>query len=149
MKCSIEFDPSEDTPYDVALAVAYAFGFDSVEELVEVEVDESAPEEEGPAPTSYLGGWTKSKMRRYVVALKPNARKVLRVIAENAPEVDVETVQEGSGLDGYIYAGSMSSFGFAARNTHGVKDKPFVKVGKSYQMDVHIAHLVISVLDDM
>lgn len=101
-----------------------------------------------PANANYPGGWTKPKMRRYVTALTPNAKKVLRVIAENAPVVDVETAQLGSGLDGYIYAGSMSSFGFAARNTHGVKEKPFVKVAKKYEMDAALAALAISVLDE-
>lgn len=147
MKHSIEFDPSEDAAYDVALAVAFAFGYDSVEQLMEDEVDE-VEAAEPHAPTNYPGGWTRPKMRRYVAALTPNAKKVLQVIAANAPVVNVETVQQGSGLDGYIYAGSMSSFGFAARNTHGVKDKPFVKVGKTYEMDGVIAELAKSVLDE-
>lgn len=147
MKQSIEFDTVEDEAVDVALAVAWAYGYSSVEELVDAE-GETADVDNGPTVTSFPGGWSKPKMRRYVAALQPNAKKVLGVIAQHAPEVDVETVQDESALEGYVYAGSMSSFGFAAKNTHGVKEKPFVKVGKSYEMHESIAQLVLSVLDE-
>lgn len=148
MKQSIEFDTAEDAAVDVALAVAWAYGYSSVEELVDAEGEAAdADDEEGPAaPTTVPGGWTKPKMVRYVSALQPNARSVLGVIAAHAPEVDVDTVQAESGLDGYVYAGSMSSFGFAAKNTHGVKEKPFSKYGKRYEMDKAVADLVLTVL---
>lgn len=144
---SIEFNVTEDDAVDVATAVAWAYGYASVDELVEASSEE-AEVDDGPVATYLPNGWSKPKMRRYVAALTGNARTVLRVIASHAPEVDVETVQNDSGLQGYIYAGSMSSFGFAARNTRGVKDKPFVKVAKRYEMDRAIADLVLSVLDE-
>ncbi|RYB95120.1 hypothetical protein EUA93_12660 [Nocardioides oleivorans] len=147
MRQSIEFDTAEDEAGDVALALAYAYGYSSIEELVDAEV--AALDEDGPAvTTAYPGGWTKPKMKRYIAALKPNAKVVLSVMAQHAPKVEVETVQNGSGLDGYIYAGSMSSFGFAAKNTHGVKDKPFTKVNKHYEIDESLAQLVLQVLDE-
>ena len=143
---SIEFNTAEDEAVDVALAVAWAYGYSSVEELVDAEGEVVEVDDGLAVATSFPGGWSKPKMRRYVAALQPNARNILGVIAKNAPKVDVETVQIQSGLDGYIYAGSMSSFGFAAKNTHGVKDKPFIKYGKRYEMDKAIADLVVAVL---
>ncbi len=144
MRFHIEFDTSEDVAYDVALAVAHAYGLSSVEEFVEAEEDAPADNPAAPLPD----GWTKPKMIRYVKALQPNAKKVLRVIAENAPSVDVDSVQQKSGLEGYTYAGSMSSFGFAVRNTRGVKEKPFQKRNRSYLIDRAIATLVVQVLDE-
>lgn len=150
MQYSITFDPSVDMGEEVALAVAYAFGYETVEDLVtgtpaeEEDLDDSPP---ATATTPY--GWSKPKMRRYATALKPTARKVLRAIAENAPEVSLEDTQAAAGLEAYQYAGSMSSFGFAARNTKGVKEKPFTKVGKTYQMDPSVAQLALGALDEL
>ncbi|MDN3240881.1 hypothetical protein [Glycomyces tritici] len=147
MKIQIQFDTTEDIAYDVALSVARAYGLSSVEEFIEPD-DEEAVIDDEPTPSPIPGGWTKTKMNRYVKALQPNAKKVLGIIAEYAPAVDVDVVQRRSGLEGYTYAGSMSSFGFAVRNTHGVKEKPFTKVGRSYRMDEAVAQLVLTVLKE-
>jgi len=153
MQQSLIFDTEVDDCAVVALAVAYAYGYDSLEQVVEASgAGEEGEFEEGEAQvagTLYPAGWSVPKMRRYVKALKPTAQRVLRAIAENAPEADVDAVQEASGIDGYQYAGSMSSFGFAARNTWGVKDKPFAKVGRKYEMSVEVAKLALTVLDEL
>lgn len=149
MNQSITFDIETDQAHDVALAVAYAFGLDSLEDLLaEVEEDhfDMATGDSSEEPT-YPDGWKAAKMKRYIKALKPNAKEVLKVIATHTPSAPIATVQAESGLEGYVYAGSMSSFGFAARNTHGVKDKPFTKVGKTYEMDPGVAKLVLEVVD--
>lgn len=147
MQHSLTFDTTVDSGDDVALAVAYAYGYESVEDLLTeglVEIDEE--DDVPPATASAPNGWTKPKMVRYVGALKPAARKILKVIAQEAPEVTIEHVQQAADLEAYKYAGSMSSFGFAANNTRGVKERPFNKVGKSYQMDPKIARLALDAL---
>lgn len=150
MNISITFDPSVDSSQDVLLSLAHAYGHESIDDLVTADLGDLEAIDEDLAPTApaqSANGWTPSKMRRYAKSLAPTARTVLRVIAEGAPEVSVEDVQAASGLETYQYAGSMSSFGFAARNTHGVKDKPFEKVGKTYQMNEVIAEIAIDALD--
>jgi hypothetical protein len=154
MQQSVTFDTEVDDAGAVALAVAYAYGYDSIEELVETTIDDDTEGAVGEADTvpngsTYPGGWSTPKMRRYIKALKPTAQKVLRAIAESAPNADVQVVQDASGIHGYQYAGSMSSFGFAARNTHGVKTKPFEKVGSTYEMDPQLAKLTLAVLGEL
>lgn len=152
MQISIAFDPAVDRRQDIALSVARAFGLDTIDDLLAPsEEDDGEAAEEAAAPPATATnpkGWTNSKMRRYVAELAPTALKVLRAIAEGAPEVGIEQVQAAAGLEAYQYAGSMSSFGFAARNTHGVKEKPFVKVDKIYQMDPAVAQIALTALTE-
>lgn len=150
MQCSITFDPATDSAEDVALAVAYAFGYETVEDLVTgAPTEEEDVDDTPPATAATASGWNKPKMRRYVTALKPTARKILRAIAVKAPEATVPDTQAAAGLEAYQYAGSMSSFGFAARNTRGVKEKPFTKVGQAYEMNPTVAKLAIEALDEL
>lgn len=155
MQIAVTFDPEHDAAGDVALAVAYAFGYETVEDLLEqagdleLELVEEDEPESPPATASTVQGWTKPKMKRYITALRPTARKILRAIAEGAPEVSLEQAQQAAGLDAYKYAGAMSSFGFAARNTRGVKEKPFTKDGKSYRMHPPVAEVVIAAMDEL
>jgi hypothetical protein len=150
MQHSITFDTAVDAAEEVALAVAYAFGYETVEDLITATpTEEEDVDETPPATAATLSGWSRPKMRRYVSALKPTARKILRAIAENAPEVSLEDTQAAAGLEAYQYAGSMSSFGFAVRNTKGVREKPFTKVDKTYQMDTAVAQIALSALDDL
>lgn len=147
MNISITFNPAVDSSHDIALRLAYAYGYESIGDLVAADPEDDPEAAEVPTGTALsANGWTASKMRRYIKALKPTARAVLRVIAENAPEVSIEDVQAAAGLQTYQYAGSMSSFGFAARNTHGVKEKPFEKIGKAYHMNEAVAEIAITAL---
>ncbi|MGU3438240.1 hypothetical protein ACNHUS_35175 [Actinomycetes bacterium M1A6_2h] len=146
MLVTISFDPDVDRPNDVALQLAWSYGFNTVDELLAGDEDEEF-EEEGDTPPD-LEGWTASKMRKYVTQLKPTARKVLRAIADQAPEATVESVQSSTGLEPSSFAGSMSSFGFAVKNTRGVRVKPFSKNGHLYSMTVPIADLVLETLDE-
>jgi hypothetical protein len=130
---------------DVLLAVAWAYGYVDVTDALEAKTD---VEEEAEGIVTKPFGWTTPKMRRYVAALAPTAQKVLRAIAEGAPTISVEDAQKASGLEGVEYGGAMSSFGFAARNVHGVKAKPFVKVGRQYQIDTAVAKIVLEVLEE-
>ncbi|OZE37235.1 hypothetical protein CH259_10010 [Rhodococcus sp. 05-2254-4] len=130
----------------VALQLAWSYGFVSVDDLLTADEDEDTEEEDDVAAD--LSGWTAPKMRRYVTQLKPTARKVLRAIADEAPEATVESVQNSTGLEPSSFAGSMSSFGFAVKNTRGVRDKPFSKNGHLYNMTLPIADLVLNTLDD-
>lgn len=130
----------------MAQQVAWAFGLNSAEDLIESLEgggDDSVAEDPGD-----LEGWSSSKMNKYVFRLKPTARKVLRAIAEGAPETTVEHVQASTGLEPAAFAGSMSSFGFAVNNTRGVQTKPFSKSGQTYSMSLPLANLVIQTLDD-
>lgn len=150
MQVTVTFDPAEDESEAVALQVAYAYGLESVEDLTNGLSDDETSEVEVPVATAANPkGWSPAKMRRYVTALKPTARTVLRAIADGAPEASLEDVQKASGLEAYQYAGSMSSFGFAARNTRGVKEKPFVKADKAYVMDEAVAQIAIEALDHL
>ncbi|MGY1825957.1 hypothetical protein [Blastococcus sp. SYSU DS0541] len=152
MQIAITFDPERDAAEDVALALAYAYGYETVEDLLqgtdEFELVDDEPESP-PATAGTVHGWTKPKMKRYVSALRPTARKILRAIAEGAPEVSLEQAQEAAGLDAYKYAGAMSSFGFAARNTRGVKEKPFTKDGKTYLIQPAVADVVLAAMDEL
>lgn len=94
-------------------------------------------------------GWPRLKMRRYVKALAPTAQSILRIIALNAPRIAVDIVQEESELGPSAYAGSMSSFGFAVKRTRGVKEKPFTKIGGTYEMDEDVAKMALDVLDEL
>ena len=89
MQCSITFDPTVDSANDVALAVAYAYGYDNIEDLVTGAPTEEEDVDETPAATAATpNGWSKPKMRRYVTALKPTARKILRAIAREGARGD-------------------------------------------------------------
>jgi hypothetical protein len=145
MNHSVTFDPMTDDVNDILLAVAWAYGYADVTDALEAEAD---VEDETEEAVTKPFGWTTPKMRRYVAALMPTAQKVLRAIAEGAPTISVDDAQEASGLKGFEYGGAMSSFGFAARNVRGVKSKPFVKVGRQYQIDPAIAKIVLEVLDE-
>lgn len=145
MNVSLGFDPEVDDPHAVALQLAYAFGYDSMEDLL---ADSEAEDPDGDGEMEDLDGWTPGKMKRYVLQLKPTARKVLRAIAESAPEATMEAVQAVAGLESAQFAGSMSSFGFAVNNTRGVYEKPFTKSGQIYSMTAPVATLVLQVLDE-
>lgn len=155
MQQSITFNTDEDVVGDVLMAIAYAYGYDAVEDALEeaqveaAEEDEAEEEDEATAPamTSRPFGWTGAKMRRYVTALQPTARTVLRAIAEGAPSITVDDAQAAAGLPAQVYGGAMSSFGFAARNVRGVASKPFTKVGRTYQIDPAVAQVAIEALD--
>lgn len=152
MKYTVTFRLDEDNPHDVLLGISAIYGYDSIQDLLdqEPEVDElplgqDASRSAAPAP----GGWTLSKMRRYATALQPNAQRILRVVAENAPEISVDDTRAEVGLEDYEYAGTMSSFGFAARKTRGVQSRPFDKVKRVYQINTEIAKLALSALDEL
>jgi hypothetical protein len=148
MQQSITFDTTKDTIDEVAEAIAYAYGYNSMQEALDDvgSVDSGA---ESTIDATYPGGWTRSKMTRYVRALQPTAQAVLRAIAEGAPAAEADAVQEAAGVDGFVFAGSMSSFGFAVRNTRGVGEKPFRKVQRTYEMDNTVAALAIETLDHL
>lgn len=146
MLVTISFDPDVDRSNMVALQLAWSYGLDTVEDLLADDEDEDIEKESDTPPD--LEFWTASKMRKYVTQLKPTARKVLRAIADQAPEATVESVQSSTGLEPSSFAGSMSSFGFAVKNTRGVREKPFTKNGHLYSMTLPIADLVLDTLDE-
>lgn len=151
MQQSITFDTTLDDPAEVLLAAAWAYGYDSVlEALEEGGYDENDDEDAEAVPRSAAPyGWSRAKMRRYVSVLQPTARLVLRAIAERAPQATMEQVQGAVGLEGSAFAGSMSSFGFAARNTRGVREKPFSRSGETYFMDRSVAEVALAALDEL
>jgi hypothetical protein len=152
MQQTVSYDPDSDSPAAVALAVAWSFGLDTVEDLAllaESETEDgnesSATAQKAEAPQA----WKLPKMRRYVKALQPRAREVLGAIAEAAPAVPITSVQRAVGLDGSGFAGTMSSFGFAARNTRGVHERPFTKYQGKYHIDEYVAKQALAVLDEL
>lgn len=149
MQQSITFNTDEDVVSDVLVAIAFAYGYDSVEDAVEQAEVEAAEEEQEDVPglEARPFGWSAAKMRRYVTALQPTARTVLRAIAEGAPSITVDDAQAAAGLPAQVYGGAMSSFGFAARNVRGVSQKPFTKVGRTYQIDPAVAAIALGALD--
>lgn len=151
MQQSITFNTDEDVVSDVLVAVAFAFGYDTVEaalEEAEVEAaEDEADEHDGSGADAQPFGWSAARMRRYVTALQPTARTVLRAIAQGAPSITVDDAQAAAGLPAQVYGGAMSSFGFAARNVRGVKEKPFTKVGRTYQIDPAVARIATDALD--
>lgn len=149
MNYAVSFNPDEEELSDVLAAVSWIYGYASVEEAVADAVAEDAVEAAEPRQAAAPGGWTLQKMRRYVLVLQPNAQQVLGIVAHHAPEITVEETQRLVGLDAGVYAGSMSSFGFAARKTRGVKSRPFEKVRRSYQMNPEIAKLALEALDEL
>jgi hypothetical protein len=116
-----------------------------------------ADAEPGPAPvengSGYTHGhttWSLPKMKRYVEALKPNGRQVLRAIVDLGPgPVTVDKVQAKVGLTKAHYAGAMSTFGFAARNMRGVHERPFTLSGRTYYIAPLIAALADEALKDL
>jgi hypothetical protein len=143
MQLTVTFDPYQDEMTDVLNVVASTYGYTDVEQAL----GHDAEEDDEAADTPVWGGWTARKMTRYVSALQPHAQMVLRVIAENAPHIAVADVQDAVTLGGPQYGGAMSSFGHAANNTRGVGDKPFAKVGLTYQINPEVAKLALDALD--
>jgi hypothetical protein len=147
---TVSFDTNVDAGIDVLTAIAYAYGYESPEDLVaDAGVEEDEEPEGAPPPSAAPYGWTRPKMKRYVTALRPIACKVLRSVADGAPRTRITDVQRAAGVQGVEFAGAMSSFGFAARNTRGVKTRPFEKIRDDYQMDEAVAELAIEVLDEL
>lgn len=151
MQQSITFNTDEDVVSDVLAAVASAFGHDTVAAALEEAEVEAAEEEDdervGSGAYARPFGWSAARMRRYLAALQPTARTVLRAIAQGAPSITVDDAQAAAGLPAQVYGGAMSSFGFAARNVRGVTSKPFTKVGRTYQIDPGVARVAIDALD--
>ena len=75
-----------------------------------------------------------------------DARRALRFIAENAPEVSWEDVQEHLGVTGIQIGGVMASFGFA--ENAGIT-RPYSKdrARRVYTIDPHTAEVVLEALD--
>ena len=61
------------------------------------------------------GAITPELADRIVRGVKPDARRVLRFIAENAPEVSWDAVQQHMKMSGVRIGGVMASFGFAEK----------------------------------
>lgn len=149
MQQSITFNTDEDVVSDVLVAVAFAYGYDTVEDALEqaAQAEDDEQEDSAVPADGRPFGWSPAKMRRYVTALQPTARAVLRSIARGAPSITVDDAQAAAGLSAQVYGGSMSSFGFAVRNVRGVTAKPFTKVGRTYQIDPAVARIALDALD--
>lgn len=128
----VAFDPTVDD-YDTIIGMVNQAYVDDL-----VEVDDTPPE----APD----GWTAAKMLRYVRHLAPTGLLAFRAMAESAPEADAADVQAATGLYGMEFAGAMSTFGHAKRNTRGVRYLPFRRHGGIYHMDDKVAALALAAL---
>ena len=147
MQHSIAWSVVEDPPADVVLAVAYSYGYNDIEHMLRDMKDDD--EDEPAVVPHYPNGWTKPKLQRYMLALKPNAAKACVFIAQQVmdgeQQVPSSAVQDFVGLYGQQYAGSMASCGFAARNTRGVSSPPWTKDGTFYALPLALAELLVEV----
>jgi len=151
VKYTVTFRLDEDNPHDVLLGISAIYGYDSIQDLLDQEPERRVTVRTGRQSKRRTSAWwmDTSKMRRYATALQPNAQRILRIVAENAPEISVDDTRAEVGLEDYEYAGTMSSFGFAARKTRGVQSRPFDKVKRVYQINTEIAKLALSALDEL
>jgi hypothetical protein len=98
-------------------------------------------------PSVPVDGFTPKRMRRYVANLTPDGQKILRYIAKHAPQVEMDDVQADCGYEAAVYAGRMSTFGHAIRNTKGVSRMPFTKHYRVYSINQQVAQMAIDALD--
>jgi hypothetical protein len=89
--------------------------------------------------------WTPELAERLVSEVSPKARKVLRHLAQGAPEVAFKQLQHALKVDGVALGGIMASFGFAERR--GIP-RPYRvdHVRRVYYMDHEVADLVLDAL---
>jgi hypothetical protein len=140
---TLTIDPEVDD-YNHVLALIDML-YATAEEESEPEDDEAeAVEADSSTP---IDGFTPARMRRYVSVLTTDGRKALRCMAENAPTIEMDVVQDAVGLHGQTYAGKMSTFGHAIRATKGVKRAPFTKHYRVYSINKQVAAMALEALD--
>jgi hypothetical protein len=117
----ITLDTDADT-YEGAIAtVRAAFGVTTSPAEDETPDDDDLEEVGFDDEDDYLpGNWTRRKLRKFARLIAPDAAEALRVMATNAPAVDIDEVidhmAEYTGIDGFSgknIGGRMSSVGFA------------------------------------
>ena len=140
---TVAFDPKVDTHESVVSII------DSIYILTP-----SAPAEPTSDETTegLPNGWTRKRLRKYLLNVTETGLKALRVIADEAPKTTFDHVQKEMGFDSPSkYGGMMSTFGHAVNATPGVTDRPFfIDYGtRTYQMDEALAALTIELLDEM
>jgi hypothetical protein len=105
-----------------------------------------ASDREVSLKSPYESVWSPALMGQLVERISGKARDALRVMAEGAPEVSFEQVQDALGVDGLGLGGVLASFGFAER---AGLPRPY-KVDKSarrYFMDEKVAQLALDALN--
>jgi hypothetical protein len=139
---TLTIDPEVDDYQTVLGLIATLYGV--TEASTEDDVEAEAAEADISAP---VDGFTPQRMRRYVRNLTPDGQRVLRYLAENAPTVEMDDVQKAVGIYSQQYAGLMSTFGHAERNTKGVTRLPFSKHYRVYHINEQVASMAIEALD--
>jgi hypothetical protein len=141
---------SEVDEYEHALELVDAlFGRTGQEE----DIEEETPEETSSAPTEKVvpvEGFTPKRMHRYVQNLTIEGHGILRYLAQHAPQIDIADAQEHFSLGPRQWAGTMSTFGYAKRETPGVDRMPFVRDNRRfYVMDERVAKMALAALDKL
>lgn len=100
-------------------------------------------------PGGPIEGFTPARMKGYVQKLSETGRQVLRYMAQHAPQVELAEIQKHFDLPPRKWAGTMTTFGFAARETRGVDRLPFVRDRKHYTIDERVAKMALDALDQL
>lgn len=117
--------------------------------------DDETDEEEAPstAPADQpvaVEGFTQKRMNSYVQNLTIEGHRILRYLAQHAPQIDIADAQNHFGLGPRQWAGTMSTFGYARRETRGVDRMPFVRDNRRfYVMDDRVAKMALAALDKL
>lgn len=139
---TLAFDPKVDDYESVVSVVNVAFGNRP-----------SEADPEGDAGEADLpDGWTRKRLRKYLLYVTETGLNAIRVIAEEAPKTTFDHVQKKMGYtDPSKYGGMMSTFGHAVNSTPGVTERPFFinYSTRTYEMDEALAALTIELLDEM
>ena len=142
---TLAFDPKVDA-YESVVSVVNAAYSEGQPKSVAAEGSTSVEEPSLP------NGWTRKRLRKYLLHLTENGLAAMRIIAEGAPTITFNTVQAKVGItDPSKYGGMMSTFGHAVNGTPGVTERPFhINYStRTYEMDETLAALTVELLDEM
>jgi hypothetical protein len=94
---------------------------------------------------SSASDWSVELMEALVRRISPRAREVLWHIADSAPSISFEELQDELKIDGVKLGGVLASFGFAERA--GIP-RPYTanRTTRQYEMDPDVARLALDAL---
>jgi hypothetical protein len=100
-------------------------------------------------PGGPIEGFTPARMKRYVQNLSEIGQAILRYMAQHAPQVELAEIQKHFDRTPREWAGTMTTFGRAARVSKGVDRMPFERDRKHYTIDERVAKMALDALDQL
>jgi hypothetical protein len=104
-------------------------------------------EQAAEPPTEGTVWWTSERADELVRQITDNARRALKVICENAPQVPFDAVLDALGMDGVSTGGVMASVGFAIRNMEAPAPLARNYGRRLYLIDSQVAEVLAGALE--